>query len=331
MVNPLFSTYTQGENRVTSTILAVAEQINNQLTEDILESLVDESDLSLVSFDNQVTGQNSVPDGAITASTTLWIETKTERDAVDEQQLREHLSALDEETTALQRLVALTPDADRPEEIDRIDDPRLVWANFDTLVGTVESVLNRDARQADSSEFIPTERETFLLRELIRFLYDESLVSGSEDRVLVVAARRAYGEYDDYGHYFCQPNRSFKPVSHLAFYKDSEIKPELPRVTGSIESVTLTESGVKEVDDLADNHRSELKEVVSEMEEDDSERYGKTQKVLFLEPETELDSSIPNDKTAEDSNQQVAFVYGHRYVSLADLLEEPTATTDLEE
>ncbi len=36
MPNPLFSTYTQGENRATSTLIAVLQHINNQLAEDIL-------------------------------------------------------------------------------------------------------------------------------------------------------------------------------------------------------------------------------------------------------------------------------------------------------
>ena len=96
MPNPLFSTYTQGENRVTSTVIAVLEHVNNQLAEDILEALTDESDLSLVSFDNQVTGVDSVPDAAIKSSTALWFETKTSRDAVDKEQLENHLHALNE-------------------------------------------------------------------------------------------------------------------------------------------------------------------------------------------------------------------------------------------
>ena len=83
MPNPVFSTYTQGENRVTSTVIAVLQHINNQLAEDILEALTDESDLSLVSFDNPVMGVDSVPDAAIKSSTALWFETKTSRDAVD--------------------------------------------------------------------------------------------------------------------------------------------------------------------------------------------------------------------------------------------------------
>lgn len=39
MPSPLFSTYTRGENRVTSTVIAVLEHVNNQLAEDILKAL----------------------------------------------------------------------------------------------------------------------------------------------------------------------------------------------------------------------------------------------------------------------------------------------------
>lgn len=76
MPNPLFSTYAQGENRVTSTLLAVLENVNNQLAEDVLEALADESDLSYVSFDNQVPSDGSVLDAAVRGSTALWFETK---------------------------------------------------------------------------------------------------------------------------------------------------------------------------------------------------------------------------------------------------------------
>jgi len=70
-------TYTQVKTRGISIVIAVLEQINNQLAEDILEALTDESDLSLVSFDNQVTGVDSMPD------------------AVDQTQLESHLYALE--------------------------------------------------------------------------------------------------------------------------------------------------------------------------------------------------------------------------------------------
>ena len=331
MTNPLFSTYTQGENRVTSTLLAVLEHVNSRLGEDILEALVDESDLSLVAFDNQVTGMQSVPDAAIRGSTALWFETKTSRDSVRQSQLENHLEALDEDPSDLQRLIVLTPDERMPSDVEAIDDDRLVWASFDTLVGTIESVLERDVGSAEASMYVPTEREAFLLRELMRFIYDDGLVSGREDRVLVVGARRAHDEFDSYDHYFCQPNRSFRPVSHLAFYKDGEIKPEVPQVTGSIESITLNEDTVRNHPELSDEQANSLGESVTKMRENDSERYGDTQKVLFLEPDLELDQAVENDKTASDSNRTVAFVQGHRYVSLSTLRESPRYTTELEE
>lgn len=331
MPNPLFSTYTQGENRVTSTLLAVLEHVNSRLAEDILEALTDESDLSLATFDNQVTGVDSVPDATIRASTALWFETKTSRDAVRREQLENHLQALDQDPSDLQRLIVLTPDERMPEEVQTIDDERIVWASFDTLVGSVESLLERDVGSAEASMYVPTEREAFLLRELVRFIYDESLVSGQEDRVLAVAARKAWPEYHEYGLYFCQPNRSFKPVSHLAFYKDGEIKTTIPRVTGSVESISLDEETIRGHSELSQHQEDELLEAAKLMRENGSDRYNETEKVLFLEPDLELDQAIRNDKTASDSNRTVAFVQGHRYVSLSTLRENPTYTTELEE
>lgn len=331
MPNPLFSTYTQGENRVTSTFISVLEHINNQLAEDILEALTDESDLSLVAFDNQVTGVDSVPDAAIKSSTALWFETKTSRDAVNREQLENHLHALNEDTAELQRLIVLTPDAQLPDEVAALDDERIVWANFDNLTDTIETVLERDIGNAEASMSVPTEREAFLLRELSRFLYDEDLVSGKEDRVLVVAARKAWPEYQEHGLYFCQPNRSFKPVNHLAFYTDGEIKTTVPSVTGSIESIELTEAAVRDRTDISQSQREQLLDTISTLQKRGSERYGETEKIIFLQDGIELDRAVKNDKTASDSDRTVAFVQGHRYASLSKLQANPEYTTELEE
>lgn len=82
MTNPLFSTYTQGENRVTSTLMAVLENINDQLAEGLLEAVLDESDISLVTFENQLVGDGSVPDAGIRSSTSLLFETKTRQNEI---------------------------------------------------------------------------------------------------------------------------------------------------------------------------------------------------------------------------------------------------------
>lgn len=331
MPNPLFSTYSHGENRVTSTLLAVLENVNNQLAEDVLEALADESDLALVSFDNQVTGVESVPDAAIRGSTALWFETKTSQGAVRRDQLEAHLKALDEDPADLQRLIVITPDEQQPDTLESINDERIVWANFDTLVDTIETILDRDVGGAEASMSVPTEREAFLLRELVRFLYDEELVSGRDDRVLVVAARKAWPEYQRYGLYFCQPNRSFKPVSHIAFYTGGEIKTVVPQVTDSIESIELTVEAVNENSQLSKSQRESLISAVEDMDAVNHDRHGDTRKVIFLTDGLELDEPVINDKTASDSDRTVAFVQGHRYVSLSDLRSGPNFTTELED
>ncbi|MBX0297067.1 hypothetical protein EGH23_19500 [Halomicroarcula sp. F27] len=304
--------------------------MNNQLAEDILEALTDESDLSLVSFDNQVAGTDSVPDAAIRSSTALWFETKTSRDAVDRAQLDNHLQALNEDAAELQRLLVLTPDGRCPDEVAVVDDERIVWTNFDMLIDTIETVLERDVGTVEASMSVPTEREAFLLRELSRFLYDEDLVSGKADRVLVVAARKAWPEYQEHGLYFCQPNRSFKPVSHLAFYTDGEIKTAVPEVMDAIESIELTENTVRNHADLSETQREQLLAAVTQFQEDGSERHGETEKVIFLDDDIEIDRPVTNNKTASDSNRTVAFVQGHRYVSFSTLQTNPEYTTELE-
>lgn len=51
--NPLFSTYRQGENRVTSSMLAVFERIDLSILESLLIAATGEASLELVSFVNQ--------------------------------------------------------------------------------------------------------------------------------------------------------------------------------------------------------------------------------------------------------------------------------------
>ena len=329
MANPLFSTYRQGENRVTSTVVAVFEHISNALTEDILGVLLDESDLSLLSFDNQIVGVESVPDAAIRSSVSVWFETKTERDAVNQDQLERHLAELERDGAELQRLVALTPDERLPPEVEGASDERLVWVNFDALVDTIESVIDRTNGGTETSITVPTERESFLLRELVRFIYDEDLTGGSEDRVLVVAARKAWPEFQKHGLYFCQSGRSFRNANHLAFYTDGEIKRVIPHIEEFVDDITLTEDGIERTD-LTDAQRRRLMNAVKEMRKNGSERYGEEQQVAFLGEGIELEHTVVNDKTVSDSDRRVAFVQGHRYVSFSALEDQPRYTSTLE-
>lgn len=335
MTNPLFSTYSQQENQVTGTILSIFEHLGTALVEDILETALNESDLSVVTFQSQYVADESVPDATIRSSMALFIETKTRPDEVKEDQLRAHLSALDDEQARTKLLVVLTPDRSEPAGVQAIDSDRVAWVSFDDLVSALEALLSQDESVSTERARPPTERETFLIRELIRFIYDAELTGGEEDRVLVIPARRAWGEYQKYGLYFCQPGRSFRPVSYLAFYRKNEIKKEVPKFTGSIDRVELTAEGIERAHDegeLSEAQYSELLETVEQLARDNSERYGQQQKVVFLDGEHgfTLDQAVENNKTAKESDTRVAFVYNQRYVS-AEKLKDVRKTTELEE
>jgi hypothetical protein len=109
--NPLFSTYRQGENRVTSPMLAVFERIDLSLLEAILAAAAGESSLQMVTFTNQPPSKGrSVPDGRISARFAYWFVVKTGRNTLGTDQLREHLADLGDEGGD-ERLFVVTPDA----------------------------------------------------------------------------------------------------------------------------------------------------------------------------------------------------------------------------
>jgi hypothetical protein len=207
--------------------------------------------------------------------------------------------------------------------------------SFDGLVSALEGLLSRDEAVSGDETRPPTEREAFLVRELVRFIYDTELTSGKDDRVLVIPARRAWGEFETHGMYFCQPERSFRPSTYLAFYRDNKIESKVPRIIGDIDRVELTAEGVQhayERGDLTEDQKSELEQAVKTLENEDAERHGKEQKLVFLDEASgyELDQPVENDKTAKDSETRVAFVYGQRYVSAEKLQAALGETTELE-
>lgn len=334
MSNALFSTYRQGENRVTSTILAVLERLSFPIVEYILEALLQEPTVQLVSFQNQVTGPGSVPDGRIYASFSYWLEVKTEINALRERQIHEHLKAVDDERSVnVQRLIVLTPDPVMPRLLERVDDKRIAWANFQQLVDAIEDVVQLDETWLRADKPIPTERERELLRELVRFLLIENLVRLSKPQVLVVAARIAYDEYLRHGLYFCQPNRTFQPCTHMGFYAQGQIQPKVPKILASIESIQLDEEAIERTTELPEQERQRLKSAVALLRSGHDERISESVKVLFLSaqdsPETlTLPQPIVNDLRTE-SGRTVAFVQGQRYVSFEAIQRAPGTTSGL--
>lgn len=329
MPNTLFSTYSQGENRVTSTILAVFERLSFALVERIVQALCQEPETALLLFSNQPSGIQSTPDARIRASFSYWIETKTQVGSVSASQIMNHLKALDQEKPVeRQRLLVLTPDAAMPKPLEKINDSRVAWANFDQLVAVVDEIVTVGEGWLMSDRPLPTEQERTLLRELVRFLVSEKLIGVATDQVLVVPARRAINEYLAHSVYMCQPNRTFQPCARIAFYVSGKIDIRVPRILEQIESVNLSDAGIAR---QPASLQPQLTRLLTELTAAKSDRLNEDTKVMFLTPPTaketfKLKQEIENDcKSA--NGKTTAFVQGQRYVPFSQLQTSPKTTT----
>lgn len=325
--NPLFSTYRQGENRVTSSMLAVFERIDFSVLESLLTAATGEASLQMVSFVNQPAGKGaSVPDARISAHFAYWFEVKTARNALAVNQLSEHLKNVEPGASG-ERLFAITPDAVEPAAVAELGDPRVVWFNFRALYDAI------DASLADVSGLV-SEQARFLLRELQALLIEDALVDN--DDVVVVAARAAYPEYLEHHVYICQPNRAFRDgLTHLGFYTDGAIQPYVARIIERVDAVPFTTDEVKRR--RAAGNEDRIADVVDLQLtigiRPDGTEYG----VFILSPHDDpatvhLDAPIVNDTVAGPSGRSWAWTLGQRYTSLMRLTRPGVSkTSDLEQ
>ena len=245
---PLFSTYRQGENRVTASVLAVFERVDLSLVERLLGAASGESDLEMVSFRNQVAAPDSIPDASIAAHFRYLFEVKTTGEAVDGRQLRGHLNSLTGHGD--ERLFVVTPDLDEPDQVRalRTDDEPVSWVGFASLAQAIDEALSEPGGTV-------SEREAFLLRELVQLFEADGLLRAPED-VVVVAAGRAYGVYQRHGLYTCQAGRSFRGhIARIGFYTAKAIQPEVPTILWRRDAVDISRESSEQLagsEDLAE-------------------------------------------------------------------------------
>jgi hypothetical protein len=323
---PLFSTYRQGENRVTASLMAVFERIDLSKLERILASASEDSALQLFSFENQVHGGGSasVPDARISASFALWFETKTAPGQVRIDQLRGHLKHLGD-GHGFERLFLLTPDADEPDAVAALDDPRLKWLNFKALSQAIDDLLGDDRE-------LVSEKEELLLREL-QALFEVDNLLGDPRGVVVVPAGRAYGEYLDLSAYICQPRRPFKPVERMAFYCRGRIECEIPRVRHVVDEVVFSADDAARIRATGRPLDAEVATLIERALDEGLKPEGTIGKIFLLsdpnDSDTErLEAPIPNDAT-DANGRTTAWVMMQRYASLS-ALQRARSTSDLE-
>lgn len=323
---PLFSTYRQGENRVTSSMLAVFERVDLSLVERLLEVASEASELEMVRFTNQVAGKTpkgarsaSVPDGAVRASCRYLFEVKTARNAVKVRQLRDHLAGLDG-SGGDERLFVVTPDGETPAEVTAVGDERVVWFNFAALAQAMSELL-QDPDTAVS------EREAFPLRELRQLFDADGLLAPAED-VVVVAASFAYPAYLMYGAYLCQIGRSFRPgLTRMGFYSKKAIRPEFPRIEHHVDRLRFEASEADRLAATGDPGDAAAARLIRRMLADGTRWTGTEVQAFLLSPADHPDTLRLPQPIAHTGPG--AWTQGQRYLRESALAAEPASTADL--
>ena len=334
MPSPLFSTYRQGENRITSSTLAVFERIDLALVQDLLSKACGGADLPAVTFRNQVGGAGAaVPDGLIMARFAWWFETKTvvgcyatEGHSCD--QFRKHTKQLEDDPYA--RLFILTPDPVRPSWLaapDCVSEHvlgRVLWLSFRDLADTIAKVISDPTR-------VVGEQTRFLLAELVALYENDGLLTA--DDTVIVAARWAWPEYREVSAYVCQPqpDRTFREgLTHFGFYADSAIQPLIARIRTHYPTVVFTH------EEATRRHAAgepELADLIEQLLENGTRDEGQPYGVFLLsgpsDPETiDLDHPIVNDVKAQ-SGRPWGWTLNQRYTSLKALQSGATWTSQL--
>lgn len=315
----IFSRYSQGENRVTASILAVFRRLSLPAFEFVVSRMA-ELDGGLINISDQPSsGGEGIPDGEISSRFRILLETKTATTADrvgDLQQLGRHLSRLKEDD-GVSVLIYLTPDGAEPAVVRKIADPRLIWKSFADLYEILKSAMQAD-------EIVLSDTEAFLLRELQLMIENEGLLP-SDKTVVVVAAGAAWPIYSKHGLYICQPNRTFRSVEYMAFYADGQIKQVVARIVARYKEITIAQ---------LENKSLRTRALAVANEEHGNPFYQGAVQVFDLSGADDasqtifLPRPIANDCTSQSTGRLVAFTQSQTYVSI-DALKKATGTREL--
>ena len=328
----IFSTYKQGENRVTSTIIEVLRNLPINVVERFLGMFIDDNQKDFFQFQNQIKGAGSIPDAEISSDFKIVFETKTARGSINETQLGKHLELLDEvnkirceiskfidekykyelKSEEINRseaiLVYLTPDHEAPA---LLNDKKVVWKSFKDVYELINELF-------DDPVLILSERDQFLLRNLQEFFEAEGLLP-LEDEVVIVAASTAWPLYEKFQLYICQNKRSFRKTRYMGFYANGGVKREIAPIIDQFDDVEFTEDAIRNNASLSYELQQRLLNVLAK---DDGYRNHTFQVTDLKENEEnaleKLDQVITNDLT-NDNDRGYAYTQGQRYTTLENL------------
>ena len=310
---PLFSTYSQGENRVTGSVVAVFERLDLTTLQEILAHAAEDPSLELVTFRLQpAVAKATVPDAEIQAAFRYLVEVKTAFDSVRQAQIEGHLKLLSGDPGVDERLIVITPDAGKPRPVADVQakDDRVAWFNFSDLNLAIEAVLQKEGIRDD---------ERLLLRELQILFVEEGLL-GRQDTV-IVAARLAHSFYLAHSAYVCQQGRAFREgLTNMGFYRKRQIEAEVPRILYVEDSVPFTVEEAERRRQRGDSTAVEIADLITSSLVTGERKDGDVHKVFLLSPpDTQDTEHLPGVVLHSGDGAGSAFTMGQRYVYLDDL------------
>jgi len=155
----------------------------------------------------------------------------------------------------------------------------------------------------------------------------------SSDEVVVVPARWGYPLYHAHAAYVCQPGRTFRDVTHIAFYTGNEIKREVPRILARQDHVLFTRRNADRLQDSSSPVEVQLGHLVEAMIRAADIPEDTAEQVFLLTPHSDertliLAAPIANASTGRHG-QRIAWTQNQRYLLLTDLLAAPATTAGL--
>lgn len=210
----IFGEYHNDEDRVTAALLQILRIGGAEL----MNAVFDDFDINLEAEVNSQVGSKgkSRPDGELSANYHLFIESKITRwvsSTHNLSQLQNHVALANKEHA---NLLYITVDKDRPTDLNKY--PSVFWTNWQEVVERLKnykSDFNNEVMSFLSSQFE-------ILIDNIVFSKNDGFTKAN--RTIIVGGHFAEDVALNYHFYSCQPNRSFRDASYIAFYHQKRIK-----------------------------------------------------------------------------------------------------------
>jgi len=216
-----FQRYSTKENVVTNNTLLLFSQIyshNEEYLKTMLGEINDELEVPIgLNFEQQVAGENSVPDGVIEQkSFKILIETKRGKN-FREDQLKNHMNGFKDEEYKILLVITTSENLTKKKrkliESAGKRDIQLVFTTFNSIISAAREIF-------DEYEYEMKE----LIRDYEEFCYDSDLLPRDEYRMIAFPCGKSYDENIDYKLYYEPASRSFRDHKYIGIYAKKTIR-----------------------------------------------------------------------------------------------------------